>query len=405
MNVNNLEEVNPFADPSVLEAQSQRFGTAGTAGATSALDDYNPFENLLSNGNPRPPMSNSGSLGSTSRPLGADAGVSVSGALGGSVGGLPSATGGGGGGSSKGYGSFTNLDTASNSAPGSAKTSPPAYSTSGAQFLGGADGIGGASAASTEELRRRQAELDAKAQELQRREEELQRQQLLQNQSGRRDNNWPPLPTWIPVQPCFYQDISVEIPVEFQKIVTLAYRLWMFHILVLLLNFIGSLSYFIGDPKDGGGEVFGLSILFIVLFTPCSFVCWFRPLYKAFKSDSSINFMIFFFVFGVQSFSSCLQTIGFDYFGTVGFISSIRMFGKGGIFAGVIMLLVSFALAFQALGDVILLLRVHRLYRSNSTASVSKARQEFTSEVMKNKEVQNLAARGAMSAATGTMSP
>ena len=66
-------------------------------------------------------MSNSGSLGSTSRPLGADAGVSVSGALGGSVGGLPSATGGGGGGSSKGYGSFTNLDTASNSAPGSAK--------------------------------------------------------------------------------------------------------------------------------------------------------------------------------------------------------------------------------------------------------------------------------------------
>ena len=56
-----------------------------------------------------------------------------------------------------------------------------------------------------------------------------------------RDNNWPPLPTWIPVQPCFYQDISVEIPVEFQKIVTLAYRLWMFHILVLLLNFIGKL--------------------------------------------------------------------------------------------------------------------------------------------------------------------
>ena len=32
MNANNLEDVNPFADPSVLEAQ--RFGTAGGSGIT-----------------------------------------------------------------------------------------------------------------------------------------------------------------------------------------------------------------------------------------------------------------------------------------------------------------------------------------------------------------------------------
>ena len=44
-----------------------------------------------------------------------------------------------------------------------------------------------------------------------------------------RQNNWPPLPTWCPwgLKPCFYQDINVDIPVEFQKIVRNLYYLWV----------------------------------------------------------------------------------------------------------------------------------------------------------------------------------
>lgn len=42
-----------------------------------------------------------------------------------------------------------------------------------------------------------------------------------------RKNNWPPLPAGFPVGPCFYQDFSVDIPVEFQKTVRLMYYLWM----------------------------------------------------------------------------------------------------------------------------------------------------------------------------------
>jgi hypothetical protein len=40
-------------------------------------------------------------------------------------------------------------------------------------------------------------------------------------------NNWPPLPKFVPWQPCFYHDIHVEIPPEFQTVVGAAYRLWM----------------------------------------------------------------------------------------------------------------------------------------------------------------------------------
>ena len=42
-----------------------------------------------------------------------------------------------------------------------------------------------------------------------------------------RKNNWPPLPEKFPVGPCFYHDITVDIPVDFQKTVKIIYYLWM----------------------------------------------------------------------------------------------------------------------------------------------------------------------------------
>lgn len=57
---------------------------------------------------------------------------------------------------------------------------------------------------------------------------------------------------------------------------------------LLLLNVIGSLMYFIASSQlpstsNRSGMTFGLSLLFLILFTPCSFVCWYRPIYKAFR--------------------------------------------------------------------------------------------------------------------------
>lgn len=42
-----------------------------------------------------------------------------------------------------------------------------------------------------------------------------------------RKNNWPPLPQMFPVGPCFYHDIAVDVPIEFQKTVKIMYNLWI----------------------------------------------------------------------------------------------------------------------------------------------------------------------------------
>ncbi|PAA55377.1 hypothetical protein BOX15_Mlig033020g2 [Macrostomum lignano] len=267
---------------------------------------------------------------------------------------------------------------------------PPAYSASAQQRI------------TSEELERRQRELEAKARELERREEEQRRREAEMASSGPggpaggfRQNNWPPLPAFSPVGPCFYQDIDVDIPSEFRSLVRLSYYLWLAHVCLLLVNILGTLAYFIGVQagKTNAGTVFGVSLIVCVAFVPASYVCWFRPLYKAFKNDSSFNFFLFFVMFFVQFGILAIQCLGLDYLGSCGWINAFVMM-KQSTAVGMFMLLI--ALCFTALAglDMALLVRVHRIYRSTG-ASFAKARQEFSQGVLANEAVRGAAADAA----------
>uniref|UniRef100_A0A1A8JPS8 Secretory carrier-associated membrane protein n=1 Tax=Nothobranchius kuhntae TaxID=321403 RepID=A0A1A8JPS8_NOTKU len=248
--------------------------------------------------------------------------------------------------------------------------------------------------ATTAELLRKQEELERKAQELERRERELQSHSL--GPGATRQNNWPPLPSFCPVGPCFYQDISVEISQRFQRIVTFMYYFWLFCTFTLGINLISSLALFCVDSTSGSG--FGLAILWALLFTPCSFVCWYRPVYKAFRSDSSFNFFVFFFIFFVQVGIFIIMTIGIPGSGFSGWIVSLAAL-RNSKAVGIIMILNSILLTAQAAMGVVLMKKIHSMYRQTD-ASFQKAQAEFATDFMSNQAVRQAAASAAQGAFT-----
>ncbi|EHH15316.1 hypothetical protein EGK_01388 [Macaca mulatta] len=165
--------------------------------------------------------------------------------------------------------------------------------------------------------------------------------------------------------------------------------------LALLLNFLACLASFCVETNNGAG--FGLSILWVLLFTPCSFVCWYRPMYKAFRSDSSFNFFVFFFIFFVQDVLFVLQAIGIPGWGFSGWISALVVL-KANTAVAVLMLLVALLFTGIAVLGIVMLKRIHSLYRRTG-ASFQKAQQEFAAGVFSNPAVRTAAANAAAGAA------
>lgn len=322
----------PFAEPSIQQA------TQGTR-APAGLEDYDPFSATPVN-NSTTPAVNNGPAGQMTQPVATQPAV---------------------------------VNPTPTSAP------PPTYTPSAQQQV------------TSQEFQRRQEELERKAAELARKEQEL-------NNAGAaatRQNNWPPLPTVCPVGPCFYQDINVDIPLEFQKVVRMLYYLWMFHVLMLLLNMLGALSLFIAFPSEG--PTFGLAILYACIFAPASYVCWFRTVYKAFRNDSSFNFMVFFVIFFFQLIVSVIWAIGIPGTGACGWVAMGKAFSGGYIGLGILLTLLALAGTALAGATGFMCVWVHRIYRSTG-CSFAKAQGEFTTGVMRNDHVQGVMANAASAA-------
>uniref|UniRef100_A0A182Q445 Secretory carrier-associated membrane protein n=1 Tax=Anopheles farauti TaxID=69004 RepID=A0A182Q445_9DIPT len=331
---------NPFADPSIQQI------TRNTTSLQQTLDDYRPFDNdrnVLGNG-----------AGANNQPA---------------------------------------------TLHPSTQSSPPVYNQSGAQFQTNSNGAGGSkpdgmTQISTAELERAQEELERKTRELERREANVMRG------ANGQPNNWPPLPSFCPVQPCFYHDITLDIPSEFQTTVQRLYKLWTFYALVMAVNILGGLAILI---QNGEFRTFGLAIFYAILFTPASFLCWYRPAYKAFKTDSSFNFMMFFFIFSFQALVTTIQTIGFPGSGTCGVITAIEHFSAGwGVVVGLFLMCIAFAYGACAAGNIFMLTKIHQIYRSGGNMSMGKAREEFQNQFMSNSIVRDAASGAARASVQST---
>ncbi|XP_064424425.1 secretory carrier-associated membrane protein 4 [Latimeria chalumnae] len=194
-----------------------------------------------------------------------------------------------------------------------------------------------------------------------------------------RVNNFPPLPKFMRLKPCFYQNFEEDIPPEHQILVKRIYYLWILYSVTLVVNLIGCLAWWIGG---GYGVNFGLALLWLLVFSPCSYVCWFRPAYKAFRSDSSFNFMTFFFILGAQFILTVIQAVGISGWGVCGWLSTVSFFGTN-TGSAVVMLFPTLMFTGMAVLMVLFIVKVHKIYRGGG-GSIQKAQDEWSSGSWRN---------------------
>ncbi|AAG12843.1 secretory carrier membrane protein, putative [Arabidopsis thaliana] len=102
------------------------------------------------------------------------------------------------------------------------------------------------------------------------------------------DKNWPPF------FPIIHHDIAKEIPVHAQKLQYLAFASWLGIVLCLVFNVIATMVCWI---KGGGVKIFFLATIYALIGCPLSYVLWYRPLYRAMRTDSALKFGWFFFTY------------------------------------------------------------------------------------------------------------
>ncbi|CAH8390490.1 unnamed protein product [Eruca vesicaria subsp. sativa] len=140
---------------------------------------------------------------------------------------------------------------------------------------------------SSQDRRAKEMELQAKENELNRKEQELKRREDAIARSGVviEEKNWPVF------FPLIHHDIPNEIPIHLQKTQYVAFATLLGLIACLLWNIVAvTVAWIYG----GGPTIWLLSIIYFISGVPGAYVLWYRPLYRATRTDSALKFGTFF---------------------------------------------------------------------------------------------------------------
>ncbi|KAI5412872.1 Secretory carrier-associated membrane protein 1, variant 3 [Lathyrus oleraceus] len=137
------------------------------------------------------------------------------------------------------------------------------------------------------EIKAREKELQAREAELKRREQELKRKEDAIARAGIviEEKNWPPF------FPLIHHDIASEIPIHLQTIQYFAFATWLGLILCLTFN-VAAVT--VAWLKGEGLSIWFLAIIYFISGVPGSYTMWYRPLYRATRTDSALKFGWFF---------------------------------------------------------------------------------------------------------------
>ncbi|KAJ6859363.1 Secretory carrier-associated membrane 1 -like protein [Populus alba x Populus x berolinensis] len=95
------------------------------------------------------------------------------------------------------------------------------------------------------------------------------------------DKNWPPF------FPIIHHDIGNEIPIHLQKIQYVAFTTFLGLFVCLSWNIVAVTTAWI---KGEGPTIWFLAIIYFISGVPGGYVMWYRPLYRAMRTDSALKF-------------------------------------------------------------------------------------------------------------------
>ncbi|XP_073313144.1 secretory carrier-associated membrane protein 3-like [Primulina huaijiensis] len=148
------------------------------------------------------------------------------------------------------------------------------------------------------DLKKKERELQAKENELKRREQEVRRKEEAAARAGivLEEKNWPPF------FPIIHHDIANEIPIHLQRLQYVAFTTLLGLTFALLWNLVAVTAAWIklGDPK-----IWFLGIIYFISGVPGAYVLWYRPLYRAFRTESALRFG-WFFLFYLLHIGFCI---------------------------------------------------------------------------------------------------
>ncbi|KAK4486912.1 hypothetical protein RD792_006221 [Penstemon davidsonii] len=140
---------------------------------------------------------------------------------------------------------------------------------------------------SSKDVKKREKELQAKEAELRKREQELKRREDAIARSGIviEEKNWPPF------FPIIHHDIANEIPIHLQNLQYVAFTTYLGLVGCLIWNIVAVTVAWVNGE---GPTIWLLAIIYFLSGVPAGYVMWYRPLYRAMRTDSALKFGWFF---------------------------------------------------------------------------------------------------------------
>ncbi|KAJ8506816.1 hypothetical protein OPV22_007702 [Ensete ventricosum] len=136
------------------------------------------------------------------------------------------------------------------------------------------------------DVKRKEAELEVREAEPKKREQALRQREEAAARAGivSKDRNWPPC------CPIIHHDIANEIPIRLT--------------LCLSWNVISTLAAWI---KGEGIKIWFLAVIYLITGVPGAYLLWYRPLYRAMRTDSALSFG-WFFIFYLVHIAFCVYS-------------------------------------------------------------------------------------------------